>query len=433
MAKKAKIDQTILVFKEIVSRHKISLPEEGIPKKPIRKLIQLFRTISDARIQGKVEYPLHEIIMVAFLAVISGANTFVDIHTFGMSKAEWLEKYFYVKHSIPSHDTFRRVLSIIHPSHLQKATVAFLLDSIKLLKRAFNIEDEGIRHYCVDGKTARGTSKLKGLEREVKQLHTLHVYDRTDGICIVSKEVGNKTNEIPVAQEVLRMLDLRGSVVTFDALNTQQDTVAAVIGQKGDYVAALKGNQAEFYQEVKSFFTPTRLKRIESGTSNYHESREKAHNRIEVRKYYLSKNISWLVQLGDWAGIKSLVYYSIHTEDINTGKITDEAYCYISSITDITLCADAIRGHWSVENQLHWHLDVNFWEDDTEILDRTAFQNFSLLNKMALSMLKLVAPLLNESVRSSRKHIGWDTEILISTFRVLDEDMLAAAALNVKV
>jgi len=429
----AKTENTILMFKEIVNEHKITLSAKGIPKKPIRKLIRFFRSVEDARLQGKVSYPLHEILMVAFLAVLAGAGTIVDIETFGQDKERWLKKHFGVKHGIPSHDTFRRVLSLINPQQLQAATVAFLMDNIKIIKKVFQIES-GVKQYCLDGKTARGTGRLKGSAREIGRIHTLHVYDRSDGICIVSNAVGEKTNEIPVAQEILKLLDLKGSVVSFDALNTQRATVATVVGQKGDYVAALKGNQPELHQEVLSYFTPSVLKRLKSGKTNYVEVQEKKHNRIETRRYYLSKNVSWLVQLQDWPGLKAIVYYSIHTEDINTGKTTDEKYCYISSITDAELCADVIRGHWSIENQLHWHLDVNFLEDATEIIDRAAFQNFSLLNKMSLSLLKIVAPLLqrNKSVRGARKRVGWNMDILINAFRVIDEDILAEAILNVK-
>jgi predicted transposase YbfD/YdcC len=433
MAKKRQIDKTILVFKEIIKKHNISiLDDDYIPKKPIRKLLQLFRDINDTRVQGKVGYPLNEIIMMAFLAIMSGAASFVEIAAFSKRREEWLKKYFYIKHGVPSHDTFRRVFSIIDPLILQKATVTFLLDNIKLIKRVFGIESEGMKQYCVDGKTARGTGRLKGSDGEIKQLHTLHVYDRTDGICIISKEVGAKTNEIPVTQDVLRMLNLEDTVVSFDALNTQRNTIAVIVEQKGSYVAALKGNQPDLYDEVKTFFTSGRLKRISSGKSNYHVVKEKLHNRIETRKYYLSENVSWLVQREDWKGLRGLIYYTLHTEDINTGKITNESYCYITSLTDISLCADVIRGAWSVENELHWHLDCNFMEDDIEIIDRVAYQNISLMNKMALSLLKLVAPLLKCSVRLSRKQIGWDTETLLGAFRALDEDMLAEAMLNVK-
>jgi predicted transposase YbfD/YdcC len=419
------------MFKEIIKDRQFALPDKGIPRKPIRKLIRFFQSVKDARLQGMVSYPLHEILMVAFLAVMAGAGTIVDIALFGSAHAQWLKENFGIKHGIPSHDTFRRVLSLIQPVHLQHATVSFLLENIKVIKKAFGIET-GTKQYCVDGKTARGTGRLKGSEREVKQMHTLHVYDRSDGICLVSKDVGDRTNEIPVAQEVLGLLDLNGSIVSFDALNTQRDTIAVIVAQKGDYVAALKGNQPDLYQEVISFFTPKLLGRIEDSKANFIEVKEKRHNRIETRRYYLSKNVSWLVQIEDWPKLRSLVYYSIHTEDVNTGKVTDERYCYISSLTDVELCADVIRGHWSIENQLHWHLDVNFLEDATVIVDRAAFQNFSLLNKMALSVLKLVAPIQKLSVRSTKKYVGWDIDTLIRAFRILDEDILADAVLDVK-
>jgi len=428
----AKTENTILLFKEVIAQHNITLPENGIPRKPIRKLIKFFQTVEDARLQGKVCYPLHEILMTAFLAVMAGAGTIVDIATFASVNKKWLSKYFRVEHGAPSHDTFRRILSIVDPALLQKATVAFLLDNIKLMKRVFQIEN-GIKQYCVDGKTARGTGRLKGDPKEIKQMHTLHVYDRSDGICLVSKEVGDKTNEIPVAQSVLGLLDLKGAVVSFDALNTQRDTIATIIERKGDYVAALKGNQPELYRKTLSYFNSALLNRIEKGGSNFFEVREKKHNRIEVRKYYLSQNVAWLKQLDGWRGLKSLIYYSLHTEDVNSGKTTNESYCYISSLRDIELCADIIRGHWSIENQLHWHLDVNFFEDATEIIDRNAFQNFSLLNKMALSLFKLIAPFLKQSVRAAKKRVGWDIDVLLGVFRIIDEDILAEAMLNTRI
>jgi predicted transposase YbfD/YdcC len=354
-----------------------------------------------------------------------------DIELFAKSNAGWLEKNFGVRHGIPSHDTFRRVLALVDPEQLQRATVSFLLENIECVKRAFGIGG-GTKHYCVDGKTARGSGRLKDCEREIRQMHTLHVYDRSDGICLVSEEVGGKTNEIPVAQGVLRLLDLKNTVVSFDALNTQRDTVAAVVGQGGGYVAALKGNQPELHAEVESYFTPAVQKRIRDGKTNYVEVIEKLHGRVEVRRYYLSKNVSWLVQAGDWQGLKAVVYHTLQTENINSGKKTFEVSCYIASVTDAELCADIIRGHWAVENELHWHLDVNFLEDGIQIADRCAFRNFSLINKMALSLLKLVAPIQKVSVRSTRKLFGWNHGILMDAFRVLDEDLIAAALLDVK-
>jgi predicted transposase YbfD/YdcC len=428
---KKKINDTIIVFKEIIDKNKIALNSNGVPTKPIRKLMQLFKEVSDPRSQRMVLYPLCEIIMASFIAILAGAGSFNEIAAFCVKKSEWLKENFKIKSGVPSHDTFRRVFMLIDPQQLQKATVAFLVENIKLLKRAFSIDDSGMNHVCVDGKVARGTGRLKGTDREVQQLQTLHVYDRSNAICLVSEAIESKTNEIPVAQKMLKLLDLRNTVVTCDALNTQRETINVIDDRKGDYVCALKKNQHAFYQEVETFFTPERLKRIEAGKTNFKETKEKSHNRIETRRYFLSTNVSWLLQTESWKKLKSLVHYSLRTEDINTGKITDESYYYIASLADIELCAQSIRGHWSVE-VLHWHLDVNYLEDDTEIIDRVAFQNKSLLNKMALTLTKLIAPILKNSIRLTKKIIAWDLNTFLDAFRILDEDILAEALLNVK-
>ena len=425
-----KAGNTIFKIHEAIEAHNIGMVENGIPKKPIKKFIKFLREIDDPRMSSKVEYPLYEIILVVFLAVMADSNTIAEIADFAQYKHRWLEKNFYIKHGIPSHDTFRRVLSLMDPALLQAATVTYLLDNIKMMKRTFNIPEK-TRQYCVDGKTARGTGRLAGTEREVRQLQTLHVYDRTNDICIYSKAIDSKSNEIPAAQEVLRMLDLKGAIVSFDSMNTQTETIAVIVAQKGDYIAALKGNQPTFFDEVRSYFTPARLKQIEKNKNCFFEVKEKSHNRIETRRYYLTKNVSWLLQSAEWAKLKSLICYTIHTEDINTGKITNETYCYISSLTDVETCADSIRGHWGVE-VLHWYLDCAMSEDDVEIIDRNAFQNISLLKKMALSLLKLIAPLIKKGVARTRKCIGLESDILLNMFRLLDEDSLVEAMLSAK-
>jgi len=289
---------------------------------------------------------------------MSGAESIIDIADFALVRNAWLDKHFRIKHGAPSHDTFRRVLSIVDSNMLQKATVTFLLDNIKVIKRAFHIDEDLTKQYCVDGKASRGTGRLTDTEREIRQLQTLHVYDRTDGICLESKAIGDKTNEIPVAQEILRLMDLRGSIVSFDALNTQIATVAAIVDQKGDYVAALKGNQPDFHNEVASYFTAKRLRQIKEGGNNYLEVKEKKHNCIEVRKYYLTKNVSWLLQAKTWKGLKSLIYYTLHTENVNTGKTTTQTHYYFSSIADVKTCADAIRGHWSILPRQKFYPDI---------------------------------------------------------------------------
>lgn len=428
------IIKPIAVFSDTIRKTGISLPSEDIPKKPVKRLLNLFKTVEDIRLERNTHYPLHEILMIAFFAILSGAKAWTDIEDFGNAKEKWLRRFMALEYGIPSHDTFRRVFALIDPEHLQKATTTFLIDNMKIIKRAFKINTEGLRQYCVDGKEAKGTGRNPGFEKDkIRNLQTLHVYDLSDGICLVSKAIDTKTNEIPTAQEVLSTMQLKDVVVSFDALNTQRDTVAVIIKQKGDYIGALKGNQEGLFEEVGSYFTPKRLQQIRDKKETYYQTKEKAHNCIETRQYYLTRNTGWFYDKDAWAKLRSFICYIKTSENIRTSKCTTEKRYYIASLTDVETCADGIRGHWSVENQLHWQLDANFDEDDNMTVDRNAFQNFSLMNKLALSLTKLASKILKKSVRATRNITGWNIDSTVKIFCAFDENILTQALMSVPV
>ncbi|KKW29289.1 MAG: hypothetical protein UY72_C0051G0003 [Candidatus Uhrbacteria bacterium GW2011_GWD2_52_7] len=427
------IIKPLAVFSDTIRRTGISLPSEDIPKKPIKRLLNLFKTVEDIRLERNTYYPLHEILMIAFFAILSGAKTWTDLEDFGNAKEKWLRRFMTLEYGIPSHDTFRRVFALIDPEHLQKATTTFLIDNMKIIKRAFKIEIDGLRQYCVDGKEAKGTGRDPGFDKDkIRNLQTLHIYDLSDGICLVSKAIDAKTNEIPAAQEALCAMQLKDVLVTFDALNTQRDTVAVIVKQKGDYIGALKGNQEGLFEEVGSYFTPKRLQQIKDKKETYYETKEKAHNCIEIRRYYLTKNISWFYNKDAWAKLRSFICCIKTSENIRTGKITTEKRYYISSLTDVETCADGIRGHWRVE-AYHWELDATFSEDDNMTVDRNAFQNFSLMNKLALSLTKLASKILKKSVRATRNITGWNIDTTVKIFCAFDEDILTQALMSVPV
>jgi predicted transposase YbfD/YdcC len=434
--KKSSIQKVIAEFKEIAAHMDFQLDLESTPAKPIKRLLRLFSDINDDRDQPRTTYPLGEILLIAFIAIVAGADSFISIEDYCNTKLVLLKKFTPLKDGVPSHDTFRRVFMLLSPESLQHATVHFLLDNIKLMRRAFGIADEGLRHLCVDGKTANGTGRLPGTTAETPKIHTLHVYDNTYSTCLISREVGVKTNEIPVAQEVLKELNLKDVIVTFDAMHTQRKTIEIIAERKGRYLGALKGNQPEFMAEAKSYFTSARLRRIKEQDKEkntiFLSYSEKAHNCIETRTYWLTKNVAWMTQLDEWPNLKAIVRYEKKTTHLVTAKETKEIRYFITSLTDVKDCADAIRGHWSVENLLHWHLDTTFREDDCTISDRKAFQNFSLMNKLALSLLKLAAPILKVSVKSTKRIAGWSTENVLRILCVFDEDVLKTAMLNVK-
>ena len=214
-------------------------------------------------------------------------------------------------------------------------------------------------------------------------------------------------------------------------LNTQKDTVDAIIGGGGHYVGGLKGNQQLFHEEVALFFSDEELLDIMKKEKYFRSYTEKAHNRTEKRSYYMTTKIKWFADLQKWAGLKSFNCFDIETEDLISGKKTKERRYYIASLTDIELCADAIRSHWGIENQLHWHLDVSFSEDDNTTMDKNAFNNLSIMNKMALSLLKLIQPAHKAGIRRIRRKFGWDlTRYLAQLLNLLDEEQIEKALLN---
>jgi len=429
----SEIIKPIAVFRETIKKTGISLPDEDIPKKPIKRLLNLFKSVEDVRLERNTYYPLHEILMIAFFAILSGAKTWTDLEDFGNAKEKWLRRFMTLEYGIPSHDTFRRVFALIDPEHLQRATTTFLIDNMKIIKRAFNIKTDGLRQYCVDGKEAKGTGRNPGFEKDkIRNLQTLHIYDLSDGICLVSKAIDSKTNEIPTAQEVLRTMQLKDVLVSFDAMNTQRDTVAVIVKQKGDYIGALKGNQEGLLEEAKSYFTSKRLQQIRDKNETYYQTKEKARNCIDTRQYYLTKNIGWFYNKDAWAKLRSFICCIKTTENIRTGKTTTEKRYYIASLTDVETCADGIRGHWSVE-AFHWELDMIFSEDDNMTVDKNAFHNFSLMNKLSLSLTKLASTILKKSVRATRNITGWDINTTIKILCAFDDDVLTKALMSVPV
>lgn len=429
----AKINHFIAEYKDSVALLPDKTKSSAPPKVVMRRFIRIFKEVDDTRIHGMIDYPLSEILILAFVAVLGGASTWTDIEVFSNEYLRFLKKFLKLKNGIPSHDTFRRVFSLIDTEQLQQATVAFLMENMTTIKKVLKIKDDGYRQICIDGKEQRGTGRKHNYDEKVRNLQTLHVYDASNEICLVSKAISEKTNEIPVAQDVLKNMDLKGSIVTFDALHTQQETIRIIAEKKGDYVGGLKGNQGYLKSEAVVTFTQEMLETLK-GTDAYYESSEKSHSQVEVRRYYMAKAKYSFNGYVEWQNLRNFVCYQKYTCNVIDGKEKTETRYYITSLREVQLCAEAIRGHWSVENNLHWHLDYSFSEDMNSTMDKNAFNNFSLINKMALSLCKLVQPMhKNIGLRSVRKLFGWGLEKelceLLSSF---DEEFLKNALESVK-
>jgi len=426
----AAIHDFIAEYREAFEEKAIDFNSGKPPRIVMKRFVRLLGSLDDVRVPGRVTYPLTEIVALGFLAVLGNASEWQEIPLFADAHRKWLQSFLALEHGIPSHDTFRRVFSLIRPEQLQAVTVAFLSDNIAVLKRALGIGSKGKRQLCVDGKENRSTGRKHDTTEEIRNLQTLHIYDTSHGICLFSEAIDAKTNEIPVAQRILACMELRDTVVTFDALNTQKRTLEIIVERKGDYVGALKGNHPVLEEEVGDFFTPEERERIRRKDKDYYRTVEKAHNKVETREFFLTRSVAWFRERDEWAGLRSFLCYRKHSVDLINGKETDEARYYLSSETDVLLCAEAIRGHWGIENRLHWHLDTAFLEDDNATVDRNAFSNLSLMNKMSLSLLKLAKPVFDKhsSIRSLRKIFGWNLEDSLTTvLSLFDEDAVLAA------
>ena len=353
----AKLCKPILEYKEIIKSTGITPDDYSPPKKTIHRFLRLFKQISDKRVEGMIDYPISEVILIAFLAILANASLWSEIEAFGNKKEKWLRKFLKLEHGIPSHDTFRRVFALIDPIQMEIATVNFLMENMASIKKSLKIKATGPRLICVDGKEEKGTGRKYGTDEKVSNLQTLHVFDASSEICLFSRSIDKKTNEIPVAQDVLKTLQLKDCIVSFDALHTQKDTIAIIIEQKGDYVGALKGNQGNLASDAEALFTNEIKAKIKLDRKDYYESSEKSHGQIEVRRFFMLKAKQRFNGKLSWKNLRNFICYEKYTCNIITGKEATEVRYYITSLRDVELCAESIRGHWSIENKLHWHLD----------------------------------------------------------------------------
>jgi len=237
-----------------------------------------------------------------------------------------------------------------------------------------------------------------------------------------------KTNEIPAGPVLLGKMDLKGKIVTWDALNTQKETVEAVIRGKGDYVAALKGNHPLFYKELQEYFSEEKLGELEKMPGHYKKTNEKEHGGIVSREYYQTDETWWPEDKKKWKGLVTfgMVKKKLEKPD---GRTTEEKRYYISSLpADVELFSKAARGHWGVENSLHWHLDFTFRDDYNTTAEKTCAKNMQMLKKIALAILRIVQGMYGQSLKRIRKTIARDCEKeLENILSALSSDAIKAA------
>ena len=373
--------------------------------------------ISDAREQWKIKHVLSEIIAIVFFAVLCNENEWVAIEDFAYDMEDDLRKYLALPGGIPSHDTIARVFSLIDESELERMLVDVLLDIIVRATKDDNLhlytnEELGIAVddiIAIDGKETRGTAK-KGSENECesRNMNNLNVQSTEYGITLSSTRISEKSNEIPEAQRVLKKMNLKGTVVTADALNTQKDTARVIVESKGDYCLALKSNHKLIHAEIGDYFDKDTLAGLRKQSLCYRKETEESSGKKVMREYYISGDIEWFADKSKWMKLESIGYEKKTTKNMKTGdKSIEERYFLCSFPPDAELFAICVRRHWHVENLLHWVLDVAFRQDYLRTKNKTAMNNLGHVQRFVLSILKILKSYYrNKSFKRMREHIG---------------------------
>lgn len=331
----------------------------------------LFNGLEDPRLDRNKLYSLSEILFLTLVAVVCGVDSWRGVELLGNNRLEFLRQYFSYKNGIPSHQTIGRVFSLIKPK-------AFEICFINFMKYMCNLSGEEI--IALDGKTLRRShDRANG----IPALHMVNAWAVNNGVSLGQLKVDDKSNEITAVPELLDLLDVKGSIVTADALNCQKEIAEKVKKNKGDYVLAVKGNQGTLHEEIAYEFKVA----LEEKQLNPYETVEKGHGRVETRRYSCLQVGEWLGRRNEWEGLQSVGM--VETEVYRGENLTTEKRYFILSIPpDVQKFARACRGHWGIENSLHWVLDVTFGEDASRIRKDHAPRNFAIIRKLALNIIK---------------------------------------------
>lgn len=374
----------------------------------LKEYISIFDHVQDSRIPAKCTYSARDIIAVVFLALLDERCGWNEIEDYCYDHRGFLSLFTDFEGNFPSHDTFCRVFSLLNSQDLEMAVVNFLKQCVASVASAVSESSADtcskLKVYSMDGKEERGSGRKYDTDEKVRNAQIMHFYDTDTEICISSALIDDKTNEIPTAQSVLKTLNIKGIVITADAMNAQKETVQVIRDGKGHYVLGIKGNHKGLHEDVANEFTKVEEKGRIKSTKNYHKMEiEKNHNQVEIREFFLL-SASKFYQEEEWKDVRSVVMYKKTIYNVITKKESVERRYYISDLTKVELISECIRAHWSVENGLHWHLDTNFYEDANSTMNKKALYNLSVMNKMVLTLMKLMAPLFrNGSVRRTQK------------------------------
>jgi predicted transposase YbfD/YdcC len=357
-----------------------------------------FRRLKDPRVVGRSRHLLGDIIVMAICAVIGNCDDWPDIALFAQKRVAWFKKFLKLPAGVPSHDTFERVFAALDPRALESCCLSWLRAAANLI---------GVDQIAIDGKTLRGS-----VGSPLGALHLVNAWATKAHLLLGQVAVDGKSNEITAIPQLLAVLDLKGALVTIDAIGCQKAIAKQIVDRGGDYVLVAKGNQERLMVDIQQTVTAALDGELPKGATRQYTSREEGHGRREERSCVIVEDVAGIRDRKLWA---SLTTVGMCRRDRTVNGVTTTEVCYFigSRRMGARRYAEALRNHWAIENNLHWQLDVSFGEDESHIENRHGAANFSLLRKMALCLLKHNPRKM--SINRKRKAAALDTAFLEET------------------
>jgi predicted transposase YbfD/YdcC len=357
--------------------------------------LEYFADLPDPRQRGKVMYPLEEVLLLALLSVLAGAETFVDIARFGAKKLPLLRRFRPFLDGTPSHDHLGDIFASLDAEQFQRCFVAWVMA----------LTGAPAEVIAIDGKTSR---RSKGANAAI---HMVSAFAARQRLVLGQVKVAEKSNEIIAIPKLLDRLAIEGAIVTIDAMGCQRDIAQKIIDKKADYVLALKGNQGTLREDVELFAAEQKANGFADCEISQDTTVDGDHGRIETRKTTVIHDVGWLQQRHNWPGLRAVVMVESAREI--QGKIERETRFYVTSLVMVaSLIGPVIRSHWAIENSLHWVMDMVFRDDECRVRTEHAPANFTTIKHMAHNLIRKAPG--KDSLRLKRKVAAWDDDFLAS-------------------
>lgn len=371
-------------------------------------ILHHFAALEDPRVDRTRQHQLLDLVAIALCGVICGANNWSAIVLWGHANHDWLATFLELPNGIPSHDTFGRVFALLDP---EQFAVCFSEWMAAVCQRL------GLKQVAIDGKTLR---RCHHRGKGQAALHLVSAWSVENGLTLGQRAVDGKSNEITAIPELLQLLDVSGALVTIDAMGCQKDIAATIRAAKADYLLAVKENQPHLYEDIEGIMARARDTDFVGVQYSYAEESGRDHGRQEQRYCWVFDDLSAIRDRALWMDLKSIVVV-VSTRTVGNKSSSETRYYISSRAADAAVLTQAVRRHWSIENECHWVLDVCFREDDSRLREGHGASNFALLRKAALALLKK-AKGVKEGIECRRLVAGWDKTYLLKVLLGYEAD-----------